>query len=105
MKKLFLILAIAAILPACTWVTLTKEGEKVRVLSDAEVGNCKKLGNTTATVKNTVVGFERNEKKMTKELEDLARNAAVNLNGDTVVPSSGIKDGKQTFDIYRCVNP
>jgi starvation-inducible outer membrane lipoprotein len=105
MKKHFLILFLAFSLSACTWVDLTPEGEKVRVLSAQEVQSCTKKGKTTVSIKADVGGIERDREKVKTELETLARNSAVDLNGDTVVPTSEIKDGKQTFDVYRCVNP
>lgn len=105
MKKLTLLCALFILLPACTWVKLTSEGEKVRVLSAEEVKACKKMGKTVVTSKDKVAGFERSDKKLQKELEDLARNSAVDIDGDTVVPASEIKGAKQTFHVYRCVPP
>jgi hypothetical protein len=32
----------------------------------------------------------------------LARNEAVKLKGDTIVPATDMKDGEQTFNVYRC---
>lgn len=105
MKKHFLILLLAFSLSSCTWVKLTPEAEKVRVLSAQEVQSCTKKGKTTVSVKADVAGIERSHEKVKTELETLARNSAVELKGDTVVPASEIKDGKQTFDVYRCINP
>jgi len=105
MKKLLPILFLVLLLPACTWVELTPAGEKVRVLSADEVGSCAKKGKTTVSLKAEVAGIERNTEKVKKELEMLARNSAVDLKGDTVVATSEIVNGKQTFDVYRCVNP
>ncbi|MDH5408625.1 MAG: DUF4156 domain-containing protein [Gammaproteobacteria bacterium] len=105
MNKLSIIVLSGFILSACTWVELTAEGEKVRVLSASEVKSCKKLGKAVVKVKHTIANVERNKEKMTKELEQLARNTAVELKGDTVVPATDIKEGKQTFHVYRCVNP
>ncbi|MGW8247949.1 MAG: DUF4156 domain-containing protein [Acidiferrobacterales bacterium] len=105
MKKHLLILFLAFSLSACTWVELTPAGEKVRVLSAQEVQSCTKKGKTTVSVKADVGGIERDREKVKGELEILARNSAIDLNGDTVVPTSDIKDGKQTFDVYRCINP
>ena len=104
MKNLLSILLFTFTLTACTWVELTPEGEKVRVLSLSEVQSCKKKGKTTVSLKAKIAGIERNEKKVKKELETLGRNTAVELNGDTIVPTSEIIDGKQAFDIYRCIN-
>jgi hypothetical protein len=103
MKRFMTTAALLMLLAACSWVTLTPEGKKVRVLSASEVAQCQKVGRTTANTKAVVAGFERSEERVREELEFLARNAAPDLNGDTVVPVAEPKDGRQTFDVYRCV--
>lgn len=103
-KALVLVAAVLGLM-ACSWVKLTPEGEKARVLSQAEVTSCKKLGKTTVSVADKIVGMERKEHVVKENLEILARNAAPDMGGDTVVPVSDIVDGKQTYDIYRCVGP
>lgn len=89
---------------ACTWVKLTAEGEKVRILSMSEVSSCKKLGKTTSTLKDKIAGMSRSRVKVEKEMQALARNSAVELGGDTVVPVTEIVDGRQTFEVYKCGN-
>jgi len=106
MKKIMTAGAIGALLQACTWVDLTPEGGKTRVLSAAEVTNCTKVGTTTVSTKAVVAGIERAPEYVQEELEALARNsAAADLRGDTVVPLGKPKDGKQVFEVYRCINP
>lgn len=101
--KVILTLLAFMTLAACSWVKLTPQGEKVRVLSAQEVTNCKLLGKTTANVADKVVGMERKDHIVQENLEMLARNAAGEMGGDSVVPASGIMDGKQTFDVYKCI--
>jgi hypothetical protein len=96
---------VALLIVGCTWVKLSPEGEKARVLTEAEVVSCKKLGTTTVSLKATIAGIERSAEKVQKELEVLARNRAMDLEGDTVVPLTEIEDGQQTFSVYRCINP
>ena len=103
--KLVFVILVSISVVSCTWVKMTPQGEKVRVLSTNEVSSCKKLGQTEVSLKDDVAGFKRGEEKVKKELETLARNSGANMNGDTVVPISEIDDGKQTFAVYRCVNP
>lgn len=105
MKKIIAMMAAAgAALQACTWVDLSPAGEKTRVLSAAEVVNCQRLGTTTASVKAEVAGIERAPERVQEELESLARNsAAADLKGDTVVPIGKPRDGKQVFEVYRCM--
>ncbi|MGE0372722.1 MAG: DUF4156 domain-containing protein [Gammaproteobacteria bacterium] len=103
-KKIVTLGAMCVLLQACAWVELTPAGEKTRVLSAAEVAHCKRLGTTTASVKAEVAGIERAPERVQEELESLARNsAAADLKGDTVVPIGKPKDGKQVFEVYRCV--
>ncbi|NOY63488.1 MAG: DUF4156 domain-containing protein [Gammaproteobacteria bacterium] len=94
---------ICLVMSGCSWVSLSPDGEKTRVLDASEVTSCKKIGLTTATVLSKVAIFSRNSKKMADELATIARNQAAELGGDTIVPASEIADGKRNYDIYRCV--
>jgi hypothetical protein len=97
------LIAIVLFSLGCTWVKLTAEGEKVRVLSAVEVKSCKQLGKTTTTLKDKIAGISRSKEKVKKEMESLARNSAADMGGDTVVPVSNVENGKQTFEVYKCV--
>ncbi|HEY5603088.1 MAG TPA: DUF4156 domain-containing protein [Gammaproteobacteria bacterium] len=101
LSKLTLILT-ALLLVSCTWVRLTSAGEGVSVRAADQVADCKKVANTTASLRSKVMGMERHRDKVQKELQTLARNAAVDYGGNVVVPTSEIKEGTQTFDVYRC---
>ena len=104
-KTAFLVALVSLTLVSCTWVKMTSEGEKVRVLSKDEVGSCKKLGKINTSLKDQIAGFQRSKEKVKEEMETLARNAAPDMGGDTVVPISEVKDGKQVFEVYKCVGP
>lgn len=104
MRAVFLISLVVMLLSACTWVKLSPEAEKVRVAKRSEITNCKSAGITTVSVKADVASFARDSDQVKTELETLARNEAIKLKGDTIVPATEMKDGEQTFHIYRC-NP
>lgn len=105
MTRILALCVIVFLIPACTWVNLTAPAEKVRILSLDEVKNCQRVGTTTVSTKATVGGIKRKYLKIQEELNTLARNGAIDLNGDTVVPITSQEDGKQVFDVYRCINP
>lgn len=111
MRKSLVLISIVSLilLTGIKWVKLTPEGEKVRVLDKSEVTSCKKLGSTTASLVSKIAIWDRSEKKIKQELEYLARNSAASdfkdQQADTVVPASEIDNGKQKFDVYKCVNP
>lgn len=88
---------------ACTWVKLTPDGEKVRILSAEEVSNCKRVGQTTSTTSSKLAGIKRHENAILDELKTLARNSAINLEGDTIVADGEMENGQQTYQVYRCV--
>lgn len=89
----------------CTWVNLSDNAQKVRVLKPNEVTTCKKKGKTVASVKYEVLGAVRDEKKMATELATIARNEAPELGADTVVAMTPIEQGRRTFYLYKCVDP
>lgn len=90
-------------LSGCAWVTLTSDGAKVRVFADTEVTNCKRVGETTVSLKDKIAGINRSQDKVKAELETLARNSATSLGGDTVVAAGEIKDGSQPYLVYQCI--
>jgi len=89
-------------LSACTWVNLTKQGEEVKIATKEDVSSCKQVGKTTVTTLSKLAGMNRYDESMQDELNKLARNSAVDLKGDTVVPITPIEDGHQTFAVFRC---
>jgi len=90
-------------LTACTWVDMTAQGEKVRVLSAEEVTACKRVGKTNVMTAAKVAGMERHAFKITEELNALARNSAAEMGGDTVVPVGEPVDGRQVYEVYHCM--
>ncbi|MDD3518541.1 MAG: DUF4156 domain-containing protein [Chromatiales bacterium] len=97
-------LVLPLMLGACAWVKTTDSGEKVRVLEAREAAQCRHLGSTTVSVADRIAGIPRNEGRVQTELQVIARNSGAEMGGDTVVPVTPIEDGRQTYEVYRCVN-
>jgi hypothetical protein len=96
------VVIVIALLQACAWVKPTASGAEVRVASAAEVAGCSEAGSTQVSVLDKVAGVRRGYTTVAEELATLARNSAAQLGGDTVVPTSEIVDGTQTFAVYKC---
>lgn len=103
MRKLAWAVAVTISLGGCAWVKLTPGGEKVRVLSAAEVASCRHVGDTNVSLLARLGAVKRNEEKVQDELDALARNSAADMGGDTVVAMSEVTDGKQRYAVYKCV--
>jgi len=71
------------------------------VRSVRTVESCQKLGKVNTKVVSKVV-FSRDTEKIAGELADLARNEAALMGGNTIVPISGINDGRCSFGVYQC---
>jgi hypothetical protein len=102
MKRVGVVVAAVLGFAACQWVPLTPEGEKVRVASAAEVASCKALGTVTGKTTVTVGPMARNEEKVGKEVEALARNEAATMGANTIVPKGMLEWDQRAFDAYRC---
>ena len=103
----FFILATLTILlvNGCAFVKKTPEGEKARVLTLEEVDTCRKLGKTTVSVLDKILGIARPVETIAEELRTQGRNSAGDIGGDTIVPATVVVDGKQTFYVYKCIDP
>jgi hypothetical protein len=105
MKKSISIIAAIILLSACSSLKLTPDGEKIRVLQPNEVNSCRELGKTNTSVTATVVGIERPDETIAKELIIIASNGAARMGGDTIVPLTVVEAGQQTFIVYKCIDP
>ncbi len=102
MMKICIAMLLIQGMTACTWVELSEQGEHVRVLTAAEITSCKRVGKTTVKTAEKVAGLERHEHKIQEESDTLARNSAVELEGDAVVPVGKPVNGRQVYEVYRC---
>ncbi len=106
MKKILALITAVLLLGGCaTALKLTDAGEKVRVLGPDEVGSCRLVGKTNASVTWVIAGVKRPDNVIVQELRVVARNAAARLGGDTIVPLTVVDQGQQSFQVYKCINP
>jgi hypothetical protein len=98
------LLSIAALASAgCVGVDLRKEGQQVEVREASQLSSaCQKIGMVSARTLSRILFVRRSETKIASELATLARNQAGKLGGDTMVVSSPVVEGEQSFDVYRC---
>lgn len=88
--------------PGCTWVPLTAEGERVRVLQANAATDCQKITTVNAKTADRIGIFARSDRKVRDELESLARNEAAEADGNAIAPVGTSANGRQSFVVYRC---
>jgi hypothetical protein len=96
-------LLISALVLGCVFVQPTAEAKKVRILAAKEVDRCQNLGTLTSRVQHRVGVFARAEESVEEDVTSNAKNAAAERKADTLVPLGEIKNGEQTFGLYRCL--
>lgn len=102
-RALLPMLFAAALTGGCALVELTPAGAGVRLASPEAVVTCTNLGRLTASVVHKAGFIPRHPDAVQDNLNVTARNSAANMGADTIVPASPVQDGKQTFDVYRCL--
>ncbi len=93
--------AITLALPACTWVKIPDDARAVALVEAGAIGNCQRLGNVSTTVAWKVAGIERGENKVRVELDNLARDRAFGMGGNSIVRES-IREGTGEYSVYKC---
>ncbi|HEY4636798.1 MAG TPA: DUF4156 domain-containing protein, partial [Burkholderiales bacterium] len=103
MRAFLPVLFAAALAGGCALVELTPAGAGVRLASREAVATCTNLGRITADVIAKVGFLPRHPDAVQDNINVTARNSAANMGADTIVPATNVQDGKQTFDVYRCL--
>lgn len=102
-KNGFVAMGLAGLLAACTYVQSQPGAEKVVLFQPGQVTRCTQLGSVKVSVLDRVGFVARSSGKVESELQALARNSAVDMGGDTITAAGPVSEGKQTFNIYRCL--
>jgi hypothetical protein len=95
-------LATAATIAGCAWVRPDPGADRVHVRSAAEARNCERLGTVGTSITARFGPVPRHQRRVAEELETLARNEALSMNGNTIVPMGVPVEGRQNFEVYRC---
>lgn len=95
------LVAVSVLIPACTWVKIPDDARAVAIVEASAVGNCQRLGNVSTNVAWKVAGITRGENKVRVELDNLARDRAFGMGGNTLVRES-INEGTGEYSAYKC---
>ena len=89
-------------LEGCAWIRSLGQDTEVRVTTAAGVKGCAAAGSTRVSVFDRAGEMPRSDAELAAALDTLARNSALQLGGNAIVPVSEVVDGSQTFAVYRC---
>jgi len=90
------------ILTACVGRGLQHSSNEVRLLIAEPSGDCENVGATHVSVGGRRAHPDWSPDRIASELQNLARNGAIQLGGNAILPMTGIIDGTQSFTVFRC---
>jgi hypothetical protein len=76
--------------------------DQITLAEESQVGSCQSKGKVTVSVLSEVGFITRSAEAVEANLLQLARNAAVDGGGDTVVKGNSTQYGKRTFEVFKC---
>ena len=76
--------------------------DQVALAEPAQTAPCKAIGSVTVSVLATVGFVSRGVDAVESNLLQMAKNDAVDLDGDTVVRGLSKEFGSRNFDIFKC---
>jgi hypothetical protein len=100
--KILLLILVLTTTSGCTWVEVSEEGQLVQLLDESAVTECQRVGRVTAISREKVLGVKRNTDKLMMELSSIARNNAVSMQGNAIVPAGSVEGNEQVFIVYKC---
>ncbi len=101
MRLLACTLALAG-LASCSFIEVQPGAYQVAVFDAAQAAGCKPIGETTVSALDRVGFIDRDPAKVDADLLKLARNSALKLGGDTLVPGERLGRGERRYSVYRC---
>lgn len=80
----------------------TSRAPAVRTLTAGEVAGCTPAGSVHVSVADSLARLQTTEGAVQQALARLAADSAEQLGGNAIVAVTGIDNGSQSFDVYRC---
>jgi hypothetical protein len=103
LRMTVLALMIATLAGCASRMIGERVGAEGVVLADAPaVAKCQSKGKVNVSVMSEVAFYTRSAESVEANLVQMARNAAIDNGGDTVVKGTSLEYGKRTFEVYKC---
>lgn len=100
--KMLGLVTFSLVLSACSWIDPLPGSGSVNLAAAQQVEHCKKIGFISTSVLDKIGFIPRDEEAVTKNLIELAKNEAVRMGGNTLVPLGKADKGQMQFDLFQC---
>jgi hypothetical protein len=76
--------------------------DQIVLAEPASVAQCQSKGKVNVSVMSEVAFYTRSAESVEANLLQMARNAAIDTGGDTVVKGPSMEYGKRSFEVFKC---
>ena len=103
-KLFYILLLLTGILSGCaSHLIEVKKGSDQIVIVDADkISGCELKGKVNVSVLSKIGFITRNKEDVEANLDQLARNNALEMQGNTIVKLDSSEFGRREYSIYKC---
>jgi hypothetical protein len=103
-KKLSIIGLFPTLIAGCasSFIDVKEGANKINVATEDKVSKCESKGTVTSNVLSKVLFVSRSIEGIEENLEQMAKNAAVEAGANTITKGESKKVGERSFSLYQC---
>ena len=103
-KKLIVTGLFSTLIAGCasSFIDVKEGAAKINVATADKVSKCESKGTVTSSVLSKVLFVSRSIEDIEENLEQMAKNAAVEAGANTIVKGDSKKVGERSFSLYQC---
>lgn len=101
---IYTLISLTGILSGCAshFIEVRKGSEQIVIAGLDKISGCELKGKVNVSVLSKIVFITRNKEDVEANLDQLARNNALEMQGNTIVKLDSSEFGRRDFSIYKC---
>ena len=103
-KLFYILLILTSILSGCAshLIEVKKGSDQIVILDANKISGCELKGKVNVSVLSKIGFITRNKEDVEANLDQLARNNALEMQGNTIVKLDSSEFGRREYSIYQC---
>jgi len=100
----YTLLFLTGMLSGCAshFIEVKKGSEQIVIVDADKISGCELKGKVNVSVLSKIGFITRNKEDVEANLDQLARNNALDMQGNTIVKLDSSEFGRRNFSIYKC---
>ena len=100
----YTLIFLTSILSGCAshFIEVKKGSDQIVIVGADKISGCELKGKVNVSVLSKIGFITRNKEDVEANLDQLARNNALEMQGNTIVKLNSSEFGRRDFSIYKC---